>query len=100
MLRWSMSHSDPDPAAGFTLPIAVTGLISAVGGVQSRGAWNDIHIRAPFIKSSANKTVPVAILTDSCPATLSMGRADGGLVLGSLRSRCFYSLFVDYYVSS
>jgi multiple sugar transport system permease protein len=45
-----------------------------------------------FIQSSANKTVPVAILTELALMA--------GSLLGSLPVAVFYSLFVDYYVSS
>jgi len=73
-----------------TLPLAVPGLISG-GHLQfSRLSWNEfIYCAGPFIQSSANKTVPVAILTETgVGRRLSVGRADGGAsLLGSLPVR-------------
>ena len=54
-----------------------------------------------FIQSSANKTVPVAILTELVSGDVyQWGALMAGSLLGSLPVALFYSLFVDYYVSS
>jgi len=63
-------------------------------------SWNEFIYALAFIQSSANKTVPVAILTELVSGMCISGSADGGLLLGSLPVAIFYSLFVDYYVSS
>ena len=54
-----------------------------------------------FIQSGANKTVPVAILTELVTGDVyQWGALMAGSLLGSLPVALFYSLFVDYYVSS
>jgi multiple sugar transport system permease protein len=75
---------------------AVPGLISA-GIFSFTLSWNEFIYAPAFIQSSANKTVPVAILTELVSGDVyQWGRADGRLAAGCQ----FYSLFVDYYVSS
>jgi len=61
-----------------TLPLAVPGLISA-GIFSFTLSWNEFIYALAFIQSSANKTVPVAILTERFPGCVSVGSADGGL---------------------
>ena len=83
-----------------TLPLAVPGLISA-GIFSFTLSWNEFIYALAFIQSSANKTVPVAILTELVSGDVyQWGALMAGSLLGSLPVAMFYSLFVDYYVSS
>jgi multiple sugar transport system permease protein len=83
-----------------TLPLAVPGLISA-GIFSFTLSWNEFIYALAFIQSSANKTVPVAILTELVSGDVyQWGALMAGSLLGSLPVAIFYSLFVDYYVSS
>ncbi|MBV9461074.1 MAG: carbohydrate ABC transporter permease [Bradyrhizobium sp.] len=83
-----------------TLPLAVPGLISA-GIFSFTLSWNEFIYALAFIQSSANKTVPVAILTELITGDVyQWGALMAGSLLGSLPVAIFYSLFVDYYVSS
>src|ERR1700754_229582 len=83
-----------------TLPLAVPGLISA-GIFSFTLSWNEFIYSLAFIQSSANKTVPVAILTELVTGDVyQWGALMAGSLLGSLPVAIFYSLFVDYYVSS
>ena len=83
-----------------TLPLAVPGLISA-GIFSFTLSWNEFIYALAFIQSSANKTVPVAILTELVTGDVyQWGALMAGSLLGSLPVAMFYSLFVDYYVSS
>jgi multiple sugar transport system permease protein len=60
-------------------------------------SWNEFIYALAFIQSSAIKTVPVAILTELVSGDVYQW---GALMAGSLPVAIFYSLFVDYYVSS
>ena len=83
-----------------TLPLAVPGLISA-GIFSFTLSWNEFIYSLAFIQSSANKTVPVAILTELVSGDVyQWGALMAGSLLGSLPVALFYSLFVDYYISS
>ena len=83
-----------------TLPLAVPGLISA-GIFSFTLSWNEFIYALAFIQSSANTTVPVAILTELVSGDVyQWGALMAGSLLGSLPVAVFYSLFVDYYVSS
>ena len=83
-----------------TLPLAIPGLISA-GIFSFTLSWNEFIYALAFIQSSANKTVPVAILTELVSGDVyQWGALMAGSLLGSLPVAIFYSLFVDYYVSS
>jgi len=83
-----------------TLPLAVPGLISA-GIFSFTLSWNEFIYALAFIQSGANKTVPVAILTELVTGDVyQWGALMAGSLLGSLPVAVFYSLFVDYYVSS
>ena len=63
--------------------------------------WNEFIYALAFIQSGANKTVPVAILTELVTGDVyQWGALMAGSLLGSLPVALFYSLFVDYYVSS
>jgi multiple sugar transport system permease protein len=75
------------------------GLISA-GIFSFTLSWNEFIYALAFIQSSA-KTVPVAILTELVSGDVyQWGALMAGSLLGSLPVAIFYSLFVDYYVSS
>ena len=64
-------------------------------------SWNEFIYAMAFIQSGANKTVPVAILTELVTGDFyQWGALMAGSLLGSLPVALFYSLFVDYYVSS
>jgi len=83
-----------------TLPLAVPGLISA-GIFSFTLSWNEFIYALAFIQSSEKKTVPVAILTELVSGDVyQWGALMAGSLLGSLPVAIFYSLFVDYYVSS
>ena len=83
-----------------TLPLAVPGLISA-GIFSFTLSWNEFIYSLAFIQSSEKKTVPVAILTELVTGDVyQWGALMAGSLLGSLPVALFYSLFVDYYVSS
>ncbi|BAT61804.1 inner membrane ABC transporter permease protein YcjP [Variibacter gotjawalensis] len=83
-----------------TLPLAVPGLISA-GIFSFTLSWNEFIYALAFIQSSSNKTVPVAILTELVTGDVyQWGALMAGSLLGSIPVALFYSLFVDYYVSS
>jgi hypothetical protein len=78
-----------------TLPLAVPGLISA-GIFSFTLSWNEFIYALAFIQSSANKTVPVAILTELVSGDVyQWGALMAGSLLGSLPVAVFYSLFVD-----
>jgi len=90
----------PNDLWRITLPLAVPGLISA-GIFSFTLSWNEFIYALAFIQSSANKTVPVAILTELVSGDVyQWGALMAGSLLGSLPVAIFYSLFVDYYVSS
>ena len=83
-----------------TLPLAVPGLISA-GIFSFTLSWNEFIYALAFIQSSEKKTVPVAILTELVTGDVyQWGALMAGSLLGSVPVALFYSLFVDYYVSS
>ena len=83
-----------------TLPLAVPGLISA-GIFAFTLSWNEFIYALAFIQSSANKTVPVAILTELVSGDVyQWGALMAGALLGSLPVAIFYMFFVEYYVSS
>jgi multiple sugar transport system permease protein len=77
-----------------TLPLAVPGLISA-GIFSFTLSWNEFIYALAFIQSGANKTVPVAILTELVTGDVyQWGALMAGSLLGSLPVALFYSLFV------
>ncbi|MEO8714760.1 MAG: carbohydrate ABC transporter permease [Acetobacteraceae bacterium] len=83
-----------------TLPLAVPGLISA-GIFAFTLSWNEFIYALAFIQSTANKTVPVAILTELVTGDVyQWGSLMAGALLGSIPVALFYSFFVEYYVSS
>src|ERR1700731_4244709 len=83
-----------------TLPLAVPGLISA-GIFAFTLSWNEFIYALAFIQSSANKTVPVAILTELVSGDVyQWGSLMAAALMGSLPVVILYSFFVEYYVSS
>ena len=76
------------------------GLISA-GIFSFTLSWNAVIYALAFIQSSANKTVPVAILTELVSGDVyQWGSLMAGSLLGSVPVAIIYSFFVEYYVSS
>ncbi len=83
-----------------TLPLAIPGLISA-GIFAFTLSWNEFIYALAFIQSTENKTVPVAVLTELVTGDVyQWGALMAGALLGSVPVALFYSLFVEYYVSS
>jgi multiple sugar transport system permease protein len=83
-----------------TLPLAIPGLISA-GIFAFTLSWNEFIYALAFIQSTNNKTVPVAILTELVTGDVyQWGSLMAGALLGSIPVALFYSIFVEYYVSS
>jgi multiple sugar transport system permease protein len=82
------------------LPLSVPGLISA-GIFAFTLSWNEFIYALAFIQSTANKTVPVAVLTELVTGDVyQWGALMAGALLGSVPVALFYSLFAEYYVSS
>jgi len=82
------------------LPLAVPGLISA-GIFAFTLSWNEFIYALAFIQSSEKKTLPVAVLTQLVQGDdYQWGALMAGALFGSIPVALFYSLFVDYYVSS
>ncbi|HEY6431798.1 MAG TPA: carbohydrate ABC transporter permease [Acetobacteraceae bacterium] len=83
-----------------TLPLAIPGLISA-GIFAFTLSWNEFIYALAFIQSTNMKTVPVAILTELVTGDVyQWGSLMAGALLGSIPVALFYSIFVEYYVSS
>ncbi|HEX5326019.1 MAG TPA: carbohydrate ABC transporter permease, partial [Acetobacteraceae bacterium] len=83
-----------------TLPLAVPGLISA-GIFAFTLSWNEFIYALAFIQSTSHKTVPVAILTELVTGDVyQWGSLMAGALLGSVPVALFYTIFVEYYVSS
>jgi multiple sugar transport system permease protein len=83
-----------------TLPLAIPGLISA-GIFAFTLSWNEFIYALAFIQSTEKKTVPVAVLTELVTGDVyQWGSLMAGALLGSVPVALFYSLFVEYYVSS
>src|SRR5205085_4583554 len=83
-----------------TLPLAIPGLISA-GIFAFTLSWNEFIYALAFIQSTEMKTVPVAVLTELVTGDVyQWGSLMAGALLGSVPVALFYSLFVEYYVSS
>ena len=83
-----------------TLPLAVPGLISA-GIFAFTLSWSEFIYALTFVSSSEVKTVPVCVVTELIEGDVyHWGALMAGALLGSLPVAIFYSLFVDYYVSS
>ncbi len=82
------------------LPLSMPGLISA-GIFAFTLSWNEFIYALAFIQSTADKTVPVAVLTELVTGDVyQWGSLMAGALLGSVPVALFYSLFAEYYVSS
>lgn len=82
------------------LPLAIPGLISAFIFCFTL-CWNEYIYALTFISSSANKTVPVAIVTSFTDGdAYRWGSIMAGALFGSLPLVILYAFFVEHYVSA
>jgi multiple sugar transport system permease protein len=82
------------------LPLSIPGLISA-GIFAFTLSWNEFIYALTFISSSANKTIPVGVITELVEGDVyHWGSLMAGALLGSLPVAILYSFFVEHYVSS
>ena len=82
------------------LPLSVPGLISA-GIFAFTLSWNEFIYALTFISSTANKTIPVGVITELVEGDVyHWGSLMAGALLGSLPVAILYSFFVEHYVSS
>ncbi len=82
------------------LPLAVPGLISAFIFCFTL-CWNEYIYALTFISSTANKTVPVAIVTSFTDGdAYRWGSIMAGALFGSLPLVILYAFFVEHYVSA
>jgi multiple sugar transport system permease protein len=82
------------------LPLAIPGLISA-GIFSLTLCWNEFIYALTFISTTANKTVPVAIVNNFVDGDIyHWGSLMAGALVGSLPLIILYSFFVEYYVSA
>ena len=85
--------------AAFTLPLAVPGLISA-GIFSFTLSWNEFIYALAFIQSGANKTVPVAILTELVTGDVYQWGALMRRAPCSARCRSHYSIRCSWITTS
>ena len=82
------------------LPLSVPGLISA-GIFAFTLSWNEFIYALTFTSSTAQKTIPVGVLTELVEGDVyHWGSLMAGALLGSLPVAILYSFFVEHYVSS
>lgn len=82
------------------LPLAVPGMISAFI-FSFTLCWNEFIYALTFLSSTANKTVPVAIVNEFVDGDIyRWGSLMAGALFGSLPLVILYSFFVEYYVSA
>jgi multiple sugar transport system permease protein len=82
------------------LPLAVPGLISAFIFCFTL-CWNEFIYALTFLQSTANKTVPVAIVNEFVDGDVyRWGALMAGALAGSLPLVVLYAFFVEHYVSA
>ena len=82
------------------LPLAIPGLISAFIFCFTL-CWNEFIYALTFLQSTANKTVPVAIVNEFVDGDIyRWGSLMAGALAGSLPLVILYAFFVEHYVSS
>ena len=82
------------------LPLAIPGLISAFI-FSFTLCWNEFIYALTFISTTANKTVPVAIVNEFVDGDIyRWGALMAGALVGSLPLVILYTFFVEHYVSA
>lgn len=82
------------------LPLAIPGLISAFIFCFTL-CWNEFIYALTFISATANKTVPVAIISEFVDGDIyRWGSLMAGAMVGSLPLVVLYAFFVEHYVSA
>jgi multiple sugar transport system permease protein len=82
------------------VPLAIPGLISAFI-FSFTLCWNEFIYALTFLQSTANKTVPVAIVNEFVDGDVyRWGSLMAGALVGSLPLVVLYAFFVEYYVSA
>jgi multiple sugar transport system permease protein len=82
------------------VPLAMPGMISA-SIFSLTLCWNEFIYALTFFSSSANKTVPVAIVNEFVDGDIYRGGSlIAGALVGSLPLVVLYSCFVEHYVAA
>jgi multiple sugar transport system permease protein len=82
------------------VPLAVPGLISAFI-FSFTLCWNEFIYALTFLQSTANKTVPVAIVNEFVDGDIyKWGSLMAGALVGSVPLVILYAFFVEHYVSA
>lgn len=82
------------------LPLSIPGLISAFIFCFTL-CWNEFIYALVFISNTANKTVPVAIVTSLTDGDIyRWGSIMAGALLGSMPLVVLYAFFVEHYVAA